>query len=315
MPTVTFRGRAVTLDEGETVLDALLRAGEQVAHSCRAGACGACLLEATSGEVDPAAQQGMRAPWRARGLFYACQCRPRGDLEVAPPGDGVVAPAAVVERAMLSASVARVVVRAHAPFEALPGQYVTLHRDGVARSYSVASRPDDASLELHVRRQPGGRMSPWLCDDAREGDAVSVQGPMGDCVYTPGRPAQPLLLAGTGTGLAPLWGVLHEALRAGHAGDIWLFHGAVAPEGLYLVEALRAVPGLRYVPCVLEGEAPGVTRGALGDVVLAHVPKAAGMRVCLAGSPDVVQPLRKRIYLAGASLRDITCDAFVSAPR
>jgi NAD(P)H-flavin reductase len=144
-----------------------------------------------------------------------------------------------------------------------------------------------------------------------------VQGPLGHCVYVPGRPEQPLLLAGTGTGLAPLWGVLHDALAAGHTGPIQVFHGAAEPSGLYLVSELSALAAshanLRYVPSVLRGAVAAMEEGPLDQVVARHVPRTVGVRVFVCGAPDVVQVLKKKLFLAGAALRDIAADAFLPA--
>ncbi len=315
--TVAYEGRSHEVREGQTVLDALLAAGENIPHACRAGACGACLLRATSGEIPAEAQVGLRDAWKARGCFHACQCRPRGPLSVEPPGDGMRVPARIALREALSASVARVLVELAAPFEATAGQYVTLHRAGVARSFSIAAFRGDRTIELHVRRIPGGALSPYLCDAARPGDELVVQGPLGSCVYVPGRPEQPLLLAGTGTGLAPLWGVLHDALAAGHTGPIHVFHGGLDPTGLYLVDELAALaasrPNVRYLPSVLKGALPGMEEGAIDAVVARHFPKTNGVRAFVCGAPDVVAALKKKIFLAGAALRDIAADAFVPA--
>jgi len=315
--TLTYEGRSHRIAEGQTVLDALLAAGEAIPHACRAGACGACVVRVTSGSIPPEAQAGLRDAWKARGYVHACQCRPRGPLALEGIGEGLAVPAKIVGREALSSSVARVLVGLDAPLDALAGQYVTLHRAGAARSFSIAARHASDVIELHVRRVPGGLMSPYLCDRAQPGEELTVQGPHGHCVYVPSRPAQPLLLVGTGTGLAPLWGVLHDALEAGHAGPIHVFHGALDPEGLYLVDELRSIaasrPNVRYVPSVLRGALPGMEEGPVDAVVARHVPRTAGMRVFVCGAPDIVQTLKKKLFLAGASLADIASDAFVPA--
>ena len=41
------------------------------------------------------------------------------------------------------------------------------------------------------------------------------------------------------------------------------------------------------------------------------MPRASGVRAFVCGAPDVVQLLKKKLFLAGASLRDILSDAFV----
>ncbi len=199
MPAITYEGRRYEAAEGQSALEVLLAGGESIPHACRAGACGACMVRAISGDVPPEAQVGLRDAWRERGYLLACQCRPRGDLALEPLGEGMRVAAEIAERTLLSPSVARVLVRLSQPFDATAGQYVTLHRHDVARSYSIAALREDRILELHVRRIPGGKMSPYLHGEAQPGDPVVVQGPLGHCVYTVGRPDQTLLLAATAT--------------------------------------------------------------------------------------------------------------------
>ncbi|MEZ4362228.1 MAG: FAD-binding oxidoreductase [Kofleriaceae bacterium] len=320
MPSVTYLGRTHTLREGQTILDALLDAGEDIPHACRAGACGACLVRATDGPIPAAAQAGLSESWRARGLLYACQCRPLDALSVAPLGEGERVIAHITGATPLSSTVTRVELRLRDALELRAGQYLTLRRGSVARSYSVARVVEPGSLELHVRRVEGGALSPYLCDEARPGDEVSLQGPFGDCFYVRGRPTQPLLLAGTGTGLAPLWGVVHDALDAGHAGPIHLFHAARAPDGLYLIDELRALAArhenVRYRPSVLAGpRSPELEVGPLGEVLARHVASTAGMRAYVCGDPELVAALKKQIFLGGASAFEIFADAFLpSAP-
>jgi CDP-4-dehydro-6-deoxyglucose reductase, E3 len=320
VPAVTYLGRRYDVHEGETVLDALLAAGQDIPNACRAGACGACILQAIDGSVPDTAQAGLRDAWRARGYFHSCQCRPVTDLTVAPLGAAARVEACIEERHALSSMVTRVWIRLDAPLPAVAGQYVSLRCGATARSYSIAALPGCDLLELHVRRFVGGTLSPYLCDEARPGDRLTVQGPMGHCYYVPGRPEEPILLAGTSTGLSPLWGVLHDALAAEHTGPIHLFHGALDATGLYLVEELHALArrhgNLHYVPSVLtstSGGAHAFEEGSLDEVIARHLPKTAGMRAFVCGAPDMVRLMKKKLFLSGTALRDIAADAFVAA--
>ncbi|HYO56124.1 2Fe-2S iron-sulfur cluster-binding protein [Archangium sp.] len=317
MARVKHEGQWYGLDEGESVLDGLLRRGVEVPHSCRAGACQSCLMRAERGEVPAKAQVGLKETLKARGYFLACACQPDGELEVAGAGADLRVPSRIAALERLSDSVLCVRLRPEGGFEYRAGQYVSVLRaDGLARSYSLASQPHEETLELHVRRVAGGRMSGWLFDEARPGDALELQGPAGECFYVPGRPEQPLLLAGTGTGLAPLYGLVRDALARGHTGPIWLFHGAVEASGLYLVEELRELQSryscFQYRPCVLRGqERAGVTVGALDALIKEACPRPMGWRAYLCGDPDLVLSLRKKLFLAGLSLKDIHADAFL----
>ncbi|WP_241757905.1 2Fe-2S iron-sulfur cluster-binding protein [Myxococcus landrumensis] len=322
MTQVKHESKWYPLEPEESVLDGLLRQGVAVPNSCRAGACQSCLMRATSGDVPDAARVGLKDTLRAQGYFLACVCKPVAGTRLEVSGaDALRVPACIDSVTPLSSSVLRVRLSTRTPLDYRAGQYVSLLReDGLARSYSLASLPREGLLELHVRRIPGGLMSGWLSEHARAGDSVSVQGPAGSCFYVPGRFEQPLLLAGTGTGLAPLYGIIRDALESGHTGPIWLFQGARAPEGLYLTEELRELArrhsGFHYRPSVLTGGSRDVAEGALDVLIRAECPKPAGFRAFLCGDSDLVLSLRKKLFLSGLSLKDLHADVFLpSTPR
>ncbi|MBZ5675254.1 MAG: 2Fe-2S iron-sulfur cluster binding domain-containing protein [Acidobacteriia bacterium] len=317
MPAVQYGSCSYELKQGESVLDALLRNGVAVAHACKAGSCGSCLLRAVEGELPARAQAGLKDAWRARGYFLACVCQPEGDLTVAAVGNDARIAATITALDRLTHDVLRVRLVCDAPFDFRPGQYVTLFRDNaLARSYSIASLPEEGVIELHVRRIPNGSMSGWLYQEACAGTPVHLQGPSGECFYAPGREDQPLLLIGTGTGLAPLYGIVRDALKSGHRGPIHLFHGAVRPAGLYLGEELAAMAAananLTYTPSVLEADVPGPFEvGPIDGIIARRFPKLDGWRGFVCGDPALVQMLKKKLFLSGIAVRDINADAFL----
>lgn len=270
------------------------------------------MLRAVEGGIPATAQTGLKDSWKVRGYFLACVCHPEEDMTCAPVDADAQVPAHILSMDALSADVVRLRLGCDAPFEFSAGQYVTMVRaDGLARSYSIASLPEEGFLELQVRCLPNGRMSEWIRKDAQIGDTVKVLGPSGDCFYVPGKPEQPLILIGTGTGLAPLYGILRDALSHGHSGPIHLFHGAMREEGLYLREELAELAAVKsnfeYVPSLLHSDGP------IDQVVLKRFPKPAGSRAFLCGDPSIVQALKKKLFLHGMELRDIHADAFLPA--
>jgi len=318
MPAIEYEGVYYPIAEAESVLDALLRNNLRVAHSCKAGSCGSCVMRAEHGTVPDRAQSGLKESWKQQGYFLACVCRPETDLKIARPGEDVQLGATINGLHRLSPDVMQVRIGCDTPIHFRAGQYVTVVREGgLARSYSIASLPDDGDLELHVRKIAGGKMSTWLHEDARVGARVSIIGPSGECFYVPGQEDQPLLLVGTGTGLAPLYGILRDALRHGHRGPVHLFHGAVHRGGLYLVDELRKLvarhPHVEYTPTILTSDGSDTTVGPIDQVVSSRFPKLGGWRGYVCGDPALVQKLKKRLFLSGMSSRDIYSDAFVPA--
>lgn len=312
MPKLCFGDFSTEIADNETALDALLRAGAPVSYSCKAGSCGSCMLRAVDGDLPASSQSGLKDTWKEKRYFLACMCRPSSDLTAAAVGNDAQVSAQIADLQPLSANVMHVRLAFTEPFEFRAGQYISLMRkDGLARSYSIASLPEEGHLDLHVRCLPNGRMSEWIRTQARTGDDVRVLGPSGDCFYIAKDPEQPLLLAGTGTGLAPLYGVLRDALNNRHSGPIHLFHGAVNESGLYLRDELARIANtysnVDYIPTLLERDGP------LDQVILHRFPKFAGWRAYLCGDPVLVQSLKKKIFLRGGDLRNIHADAFIPA--
>jgi NAD(P)H-flavin reductase/ferredoxin len=320
MAVVQFEDAVYALRPGETLLDGLERGGAQVPSSCRNGVCQSCLMRAEAGAPPAASQKGLGETQVAQGYFLACQCVPGEDLSVARPDDaGRMLETRVVALVRLNARVWSLRLACPAGFSYRPGQFINLMRDGVVRSYSLASVPGlDDTLACHVMHYPGGSMSGWICTEACPGDSLKIAGPLGSCFYTPGRPGQPLLLMGTGTGLAPLYGILRDALQQGHTGPIHLFHGSLRADGLYLVDELRALarthPQVAYYPCSLEESGdPEIHAGDLGAYAKARIGDLGGWRVFLCGAPDFVKQSQRACFLAGANMADILADAFLPA--
>jgi CDP-4-dehydro-6-deoxyglucose reductase len=317
MALIQYGGRSLPALEGESVLDCLLRHGIAIPHSCKAGACQACMVQCRGGEIPERAQVGLRDTLRAQGYFLACSCQPSGDMEVSGVGNDQRIAASIASLELLNQTVIRVRLSCAGGLDYIAGQYVSLFReDGLARSYSLASLPRENQLELHVRRIPGGAMSQWLHDGAKVDSTVWLQGPSGSCFYLAGNPGEPLVLAGTGTGLAPLYGIARDALEQGHHGPVWLFHGAVDATGFYLSDELKALshrhPNLHYVRTVLRGEAgDGISSGTLDACIVANIPSLKGWRGYVCGDPGIVTLLRKKFFLAGMASKAIHADAFL----
>ncbi|MEZ4380808.1 MAG: 2Fe-2S iron-sulfur cluster binding domain-containing protein [Nannocystaceae bacterium] len=320
MPTLRFAERELTIEGGATVLETLESAGIDVPNSCRAGACQSCLMRAVAGEVPDEARRGISPAKRELGYFLACVCRPTQDLEVATAGAGETIAATIAAVRRLAGDVLEVRLRPAAALDGRGGQFITLLRDdGLARPYSLASVRGADELELHVRHYPTGAMSGWLAA-AAPGAAVGLRGPFGECFYVADDLTRPLLLVGAGTGLAPLYGIVREALAAGHRGPITLLHGARRAADLYHREELAALAAehdnLEVVASALDaGAGDGVIATPIDALAVDRAKDAAkaGVRAYLCGAPALVNGLRRRLFVAGVPLRSILADAFLPA--
>jgi ferredoxin-NADP reductase len=144
------------------------------------------------------------------------------------------------------------------------GQHVDVRltaEDGyqAERSYSIASAPDGARLELTVERLDDGEVSPYLTDELGLGDQIELRGPVGG--YFVWEPAQggPVLLVGGGSGIVPLMAMIRHRAAVGSAAEMrLLFSSRSWDEVIYREELERlAGDGLSVVHTLTRSQPPG----------------------------------------------------------
>jgi ferredoxin-NADP reductase/ferredoxin/truncated hemoglobin YjbI len=318
MVKIVFEGARYRAEPGESVLDALIRGGANLAFSCRKGSCHTCLLQCVAGDPGADATRGLRKGLADEGMFLPCRSLPSSDIEVQRPDVRRMSVAAqVADRTWLSPSIACLSLEPETTMPWRPGQFVNLRRpDGVVRSYSIASiAEEDYFLQIHVKRIEGGAMSPWLLDEVAIGDRLDVQGPLGHCYYDPAFRDRNLLLLATGSGLSPVLAVCRDALRQGHTGKIVLYHGSRNADGLYSREMLdalaRAHPSFSHHACLTAGPTPqGVTRGRIVPRAFSEHDDLEGWVVFACGVPPMVYEARIHAVRSGVRRSDIRADPF-----
>ena len=322
MSHIIFDDQRIELSEGQTVLSALLDGGYDIPNSCRAGVCQSCLMQAVEGEIPQAAQTGLKDTLKSQGYFLACSCEPDSPLHIVTGQTDVLRCSAnVIKHELFCEDILRIRLKPQQNFDYRAGQYITVWKDDtLGRSYSLASVAElDDYLELHIRRIPNGIASNWLHDEIKPGDTLQIQPATGNCFYMPGLPEQKLLLAGTGTGLAPLVGIARDALRQGHSGEIHLIHGTRQVDDLYLHQTLldmaKQYSQFHYTASVLQADKvqPPISTVPLEQQLLEVGADLSDCKIYLCGDADMVNGMKTKLFLAGASIKNIYTDPFVSA--
>ncbi len=320
---ITFEGMRYCKRPGESVLEALLRGGANVAFSCRRGSCHVCALQVTEGEVAPVAQRGLRAELVQAGLFKPCVATECGALSICRPDTTQwVSSALVHDKQRLSPTVFRLLLETGLDVTWKPGQFVHLKGpEGDWRTYSIASlRQQDYLLEVHIKHWPEGKVSSWVASTVKPGMAIEFRGPFGACTYESTFDGRPLLLVATGTGIAPLSGIAREALVRGHRGSVYLYHGARNAQELYLHEQLNSLASeqgeFTYAGCVSDPELKDSTlsehtyAGRALDVALGRHADLTEYEVFLCGNPAAVTAGRAGALARGAQRSRIHADPF-----
>lgn len=321
MKQIYYKNSNYKLNENESVLDCLLRENEEILYSCKSGVCQSCLMQAIDGEVPGKSQIGLKSSLKQQKFFLACQCYPEKDLTIQNiDHTNFVSEAVIIEKILLTHNIIKLSLKTN-QFECEPGQYLTLLVDSnrIARSYSIANNPNkDGFIELHIKLIDNGLMSQWLKNEANIGCKVTLHGPAGNCFYSEGEGDDyPIILAGTGTGLAPLYAVIHQALDKGHQGKISLFHGALRGEDLYFIEELKSLEkkyeNFKYSACVLNGENNKFYQtGDIQEIVLENIPEdKENVRLFLCGAPEMVNDLKLKAFIKGLLSKNIYAEAFI----
>ena len=147
------------------------------------------------------------------------------------------------------------------------GQHVDVRltaEDGyqAERSYSIASAPELATIELTVERIDDGEVSPYLADELRPGDVFEVRGPIGGHFSWSADEGGPLLLVAGGYGLAPLMAMLRHRQARGSDAQVATLVSARSADDLPYRDELAALgprTGLRVETTYTRAPPPGWT--------------------------------------------------------
>lgn len=320
--TATIRDQAITVEAGETLLQAALRQGVDFPNSCRVGGCGSCRCRVVEGSVRELTETAylLDAAEIERGVVLACQSVPRTDVRVELDGPRGVVTGRITAREALTHDIVRLRVTLDTPIAYKAGQYARLSvegLDGVARSYSFAEPPrDDGAVSFLVRRVPGGRFSSYVHDTDVVGQRVRVEGPSGDFWLRPGD--APVLMMAGGSGLAPMLAMLHEALAAGVSRDVTLLFGARDVRDLYALEEVAAIAvawrgRFTFVPVLSEASETSAWDGARGLVtehLAAHLTRGAQVYLC--GPPAMIDAARLLLDARGVPREHVRFDRFAT---
>ncbi len=334
--TVEPTEQVVTVADGQTILDACLRAGVWLPHACGHGLCGTCKVEVLDGEVDHGncSSFALMDFERDEGFTLACSATVESDVtveadideepdaEIRPVRDFV---GTVTRLERFTGDILGIwmsVPDGGAEFQA--GQYLNLTVDGVdgPRAFSFAnspSRPDE--VELHVRLVPDGAATTVLHNELEVGDELRFAAPYGR-FHVRRSADKPMLFMAGGSGLTSPKSMILDLLDGGCTQPITLIHGVRTSADLYFDELFReleaAHDNFRYVPALSEAgdddaDWDGET-GFVNDVAERLFDGSfKGLSAYLCGPPPMIEACIRSLMKGRLFERDIFTEKFVTA--
>ncbi|WP_055587722.1 globin domain-containing protein [Streptacidiphilus griseoplanus] len=213
--------------------------------------------------------------------------------------------ARVTERRRVTADAVVLTLAPDRPYPFTAGQYLSVCSARAARvwrPYSIANAPrTDGTLDIHVRRIPGGQLSGALVDDVTVGEWLRLGSPIGDAVLDPGS-RSPLLLVSGGTGWSQARALLEQAAETPRLTTV--FVGARSDADIYDLEWIRTmVDRHSWLEVVLAAPADGAGRNEAAELMRAGLTDRGsweGYDIHLCGPPDLVPSLVPLLLARGA---------------
>ena len=313
----------------ESVLEAALRHGLNLPHSCRGGSCLSCQAMLVSGEVHypKGTPPALTEEDVLESKVLLCQAHALGDLVVEAKAIEMAAnirvrrlPCRVTRLGKLCHDVMAMHLKLPSiePFDYLPGQYLDiLIAGGERRSFSIASPPHDSELiELHVRRVPGGTFTAEVFDTLQERTLLRVEGPLGQ-FYLREDSDRPLLVVAGGTGFAPIKAMLRHLFHSGSDRTVHFYWGVRSLRDLYEAEHvngwLRDYPQMIFTAVLSDPQPDDNWEGCIGlvhEAVNADHPDLSGFDIYVCGPPPMIESARRDFAAIGAREDRLFFDSF-----
>ncbi len=333
-------GRAFPVDEGETILQAALRAGVVLPYGCKDGACGSCKARLMEGQVDYGdyRRKVLSDEEREQGGVLLCCATALTDVVVKArvvAAEGMIPvrkmPCRVqsITRAATDVAIVKLQLPAAEKFDYLAGQYIDiLLKDGKRRSYSMACAPHQENvIELHIRHTPGGAFTDALfgsgtpsANAVKEKDILRFEGPQGT-FFLREDSAKPMILLASGTGFAPIKAVVEYAAMKNIRRPMRLYWGGRRPHDLYQSDLAlqweKTHQDFKFIPVVSDALPEDQWTGRTGFVhqaVMQDFSDLSGHQVYACGAPIVVQSaLRDFVAQCKLPEDEFFADAFTTA--
>lgn len=198
----------------------------------------------------------------------------------------------------------------------IAGQYALLSTNSLdPRPFSIASTPDAAHMEFHIR-SAGQGLSDFLVTSATLGTALDIEAPFGESHWR--QTARPLLALAGGLGIAPIKAILETHLARAGSPPCYLYWGVRTPDQLYLDLLFRNMtqkyPRFSYIPVLSESDGTTPHRtGFISDAAATDFDTLAGFDLYMAGPPQMVAATLPALLHHGAETNHIFSDAWSPA--
>lgn len=217
--------------------------------------------------------------------------------------------AKILDKTMLTNDVANIKIEKPQDFSYKAGQFVQFHLPDpdkqdhqLLRAYSICSIPDDETLEFCIKLVENGRASNFF-KASNIGDTLTFDGPTGmfslkDEIITP------LHFIATGVGIAPIMGLIRDALTVKKTSQpVTLIFGLRSETDIFWAEQMNDLKAHhKNFKCEIALSQPTDSWTGLRERVTKHLPKEiqTGTEFYICGKIEMINDAKKILIENGA---------------
>jgi ferredoxin-NADP reductase len=208
-------------------------------------------------------------------------------------------------------------------FHYQPGQFITCLLDingrTVQRAYSLSSSPTrPGSIELTVKRVPGGLVSNWLCDRLQPGDRIRLKRPSGRFTCTPEPPTKLLFIA-AGSGITPIMSMCRWLFDTPGDIDVKVLASFRTPQDIIFRKELALMAARKNSfrlaltmtgDCATSGHWMGFTGRINRQMIALFAPDYRERQIFLCGPDSLMEDVRIMLRELDFDVSRLRCESF-----
>lgn len=297
----------------DSILALAVKQGIILEHSCTDGRCGVCKAQLLKGHVI----DNQNNTFGPGDQILTCICKPLTDLELDTEDLSIYGitkqkftPAKIFKIHLLNEKVLEIEFRLppNQQMDFLSGQYLNVSKNGIKRSYSIASTSHSPNVKLLIKKVDNGKMSKYWFEEAKLNDLVQLEIPKGT-FFLRNHKVDNLIFAATGTGIAPFISMLDDAKNfdlLNRFKRIYLFWGLPRKEDVFWQPISKS--NLEFIT-VLSRE--NFAKRYVQDEILNLDLDWNSTTVYACGSDSMIQDLKQKLYSVGLEKNMFFSDAFI----
>lgn len=304
----------------ETILEAALRSGIYLNHSCLTGRCLTCAVKLINGETSSKLDT-ITSSSKDQINILTCVTKTISDITLEAEDlnsygltSSKLYSAKINKIEKLTNEISKFTIRfpPSNSIKFIPGQYLNVVKGVVKRSYSIANPINFGFVELIIKNYFGGIMSEYWFNHAKVNDLLCLEIPLGTFFIRRCLNTEILIFIATGTGIAPIKSIIESNLYRENLPNlkrIYIIWGMKYKHELFWQPSISGID-LLFMPSFSREK---IKKSYVQDVLMELDVSFEKSVIYACGLPAMISEVKKISIQKGVKEQNIYFDAFVKS--